>query len=55
MTALTKDKRHPYVGEIDDTTRQGKSTEICEICGQKMEREPESGLYYCPDCDTADE
>ncbi len=22
----------------------------CDICGQKMEREPESGEYYCPDC-----
>jgi protein-arginine kinase activator protein McsA len=22
----------------------------CEVCGQEMERDPESGEYYCPDC-----
>jgi rubrerythrin len=28
--------------------------EICEICGQKMERDPESNEYYCPVCDNPD-
>ncbi len=27
---------------------------VCEICGQKMERDPESGEYYCPDCYDSD-
>jgi len=30
------------------------SGEICEICGQKMERDPESNEYYCPVCDNPD-
>jgi ribosomal protein L37AE/L43A len=55
MATLMKDKKHPYAGEIDDKTHQGESTEICEICGQKMERDPESGIFYCPDCDYSDE
>jgi uncharacterized Zn finger protein (UPF0148 family) len=24
--------------------------EVCDICGGKMERDPESGELYCPDC-----
>lgn len=24
--------------------------EYCEICGAKLERDPESGEYYCPVC-----
>jgi len=55
MATFMKDTRHPYVGETDDTTRQRESAKICEICGQKMERDPESGIYYCPDCDYSDE
>ena len=27
-----------------------ENTKICEVCGQRMERDPESGEYYCPDC-----
>ncbi len=23
---------------------------VCEICGREMERDPESGEYYCADC-----
>lgn len=28
--------------------------EICELCGQIMERDPESNEYYCPVCDNPD-
>jgi predicted RNA-binding Zn-ribbon protein involved in translation (DUF1610 family) len=31
-----------------------KNSITCEICGQRMEREAESGEYYCPDCYNAD-
>jgi len=55
MAALMKDKKNPSDFTKDDTTRQGESAKICEICGQKMERDPESGIYYCPDCDYSDE
>jgi hypothetical protein len=23
---------------------------ICDVCGQEMECDPESGEFYCPDC-----
>ena len=55
MAAFMKDTKHPYVGEIDDKSHGGEAAEICEICGRKMERDPESGAYYCPDCDYSDE
>lgn len=29
-------------------------SEICEICGQELERDPESGEYICPACDYDD-
>jgi protein-arginine kinase activator protein McsA len=35
--------------EIQDKQNVNHS-EICEICGRKLERDPESGELYCPDC-----
>lgn len=51
MTDMVKDKRHPDVRAKDEKKRQGEASGICDICGQKLERDPESGDYYCPDCD----
>ena len=55
MAAIMKDEKNPRDFRKDDTRRPGESAKICEICGQKMERDPESGIYYCPDCDYSDE
>jgi transposase len=38
----------------DEREKTEKNSKTCEICGQRMEREPESGEYYCPDCYDAD-
>ena len=38
----------------DEREKTGKNSKTCEICGQRMEREPESGEYYCPGCYDAD-
>ncbi|HOP40581.1 MAG TPA: hypothetical protein PLI53_06020 [Geobacteraceae bacterium] len=43
---------------MTDHKKDTKSSEIpkeapleyCEICGAKLERDPESGEYYCPVC-----
>jgi predicted RNA-binding Zn-ribbon protein involved in translation (DUF1610 family) len=51
MSDLVKDKSHAADLARSDKTRKRVSTENCEICGQKLERDPESGEYYCPDCD----
>jgi predicted RNA-binding Zn-ribbon protein involved in translation (DUF1610 family) len=53
MTDMVKDKRHPDARAKDEKMHQG-APEICEICGQKLERDPESGEYSCPDCDDSD-
>jgi transposase len=54
MTDMVKDKRHPDARAKDEKMNQAESSEICEICGQKLERDPESGEYSCPDCDDSD-
>ena len=38
-----------------DKTRKRGHVEICEICGQEMERDPESGEFLCPNCYYSDE
>lgn len=43
-----------------DRAREAKTGEKipagnCEICGQKLERDPESGDCFCPDCDNPDQ
>ncbi|HET6420858.1 MAG TPA: hypothetical protein VFG19_11910 [Geobacteraceae bacterium] len=55
MTYLAKDKRHPGVRDSAEKARKRESVEVCEICGQIMQRDPESGENFCPDCyDTED-
>jgi len=54
MTDMVKDKRHPDARAKDEKMHKGEASEICEICGQKLEHDPESGEYYCPDCDDSD-
>lgn len=32
-------------------SKGGKSPEMCEVCGEKMEMDPESGEGHCPVCE----
>jgi hypothetical protein len=50
MAEFMKEKRHSDTRTPDEETRKRETPEVCEICGQKMERDPESGEYFCPDC-----
>jgi Zn finger protein HypA/HybF involved in hydrogenase expression len=50
----TDDKRVIRQSPQKEKTQKEKNTGICDICGQEMERDPESGEYFCPDCDSAD-
>jgi predicted amidophosphoribosyltransferase len=56
MTAFDNidDKRVIGQSPQKEKTSKEKNTGICDICGQEMERDPESGEYFCPDCDTPD-
>ncbi len=37
-------------GEEAANRHKKEPAEICDICGGKMESDPESGELYCPDC-----
>ncbi len=50
MSDLEKEKKHPGTRTPVDKTRKRETVEVCEICGQIMQRDPESGENYCPDC-----
>jgi len=30
--------------------KEGERDHFCEICGQRLERDPESGELFCPGC-----
>ena len=52
----TASHKYGAVPQTDSGKRQKKGpTETCEICGQKMERDPESGEFLCPYCYYSDE
>jgi transposase len=55
MTDITKSAGHTDDVAVDKKKKKGAPTEVCEICGQVMERDPEGGEYFCPDCDYADD
>ncbi len=55
MTDLTKDKKHPVTRTPAGKTRKREGVEVCEICGQAMQHDPESGENYCPDCYDAED
>ena len=55
MTDITKSAGHTDDVAADKKKKKGAPPEVCEICGQEMERDPEGGEYFCPDCDYADD
>ncbi len=55
MSDFTKDKKHPGTRTPVDKTRKRETVEVCEICGQVMQRDPESGEDFCPDCYNAED
>ncbi len=55
MTETTKKSGHDKAVNPDKRKAKGIPGDICEICGQEMERDPEGGEYFCPDCDYADD
>jgi rubrerythrin len=51
MKVSVKDKK---VADAQTPVANPQKTEreaVCEICGQKLERDPESWEYICPVCD----
>jgi predicted RNA-binding Zn-ribbon protein involved in translation (DUF1610 family) len=55
MVDTTRDKCGAASRTESDKTRKKAPEEICEICGQEMERDPESGEFLCPYCYYSDE
>ncbi len=55
MTNLAKDKKHPGARAPAEKARKRETTEVCEICGQIMQHDPESGEDFCPDCYDAED
>jgi ribosomal protein L37AE/L43A len=55
MGDMVKDTKHAGSRTKDVKAQKKEPPENCEICGQKLERDPESGEYYCPDCDFPDQ
>ena len=51
MSTPTKERKQADEGKPKEKSRTRIPREYCEICGQALEREPESGEYSCPDCD----
>ncbi len=41
----TRSRRWKANGNADTSKER-----ICEICGKEMERDPESGEFYCAEC-----
>ncbi len=50
MKGLTKDKMSSDIRKPVEQKQKKQFCEICEICGREMERDPESGECFCPDC-----
>jgi uncharacterized Zn finger protein (UPF0148 family) len=55
MAELMKDKRHSDRLAMDRYLKLRAAADKCETCGQRLVRDPESGQYYCPDCDFSEE
>jgi hypothetical protein len=55
MADRAKDKRNSAIRTQVVKTPKGETPEVCEICGQKMEHDPESGERFCPDCYYSDD
>lgn len=55
MSDAVKKTNHATDREREAKTGKKDTAENCEICGQKLERDPESGECYCPDCDNPDQ
>ncbi len=55
MTNPAKDKRDPDTRTPGEKTRRREGFDVCEICGQKLEFDPESGEMFCPDCYYSDD
>ncbi len=54
MTGSEKKKVETAIEAKTEMKWKKGSPDICEICGRRMERDPESGEYFCPDCDDSD-
>lgn len=50
MKVSVRDKRIADVQTSDANPRKKKSAAVCELCGQELERDSESGEYFCPAC-----
>ncbi len=50
MKGLTKDKTRSGIRKPVEKKPEREFCEVCEICGREMERDPESGECFCPDC-----
>lgn len=45
-------ERSKQFGETYRKSVQGeKLKEVCELCGEELDIDPESGERYCPSCD----
>lgn len=55
MTVQERDKRSPGYRAFPAKQQKKEACEVCEICGQEMERDPESGEYFCPACYESDQ
>jgi hypothetical protein len=38
-----------------DFTKRAPSSGICEVCGEELEVDPESGEQHCPTCENPEE
>lgn len=54
MTVQDRNKGSNAFRAFPAKQRHKETPEVCEICGQELERDPESGEYFCPTCDLAD-
>jgi hypothetical protein len=50
MVVPAKDKRVADEQTAGATKRKPERPAVCEICGEVLERDPESGEEYCPAC-----
>jgi uncharacterized Zn finger protein (UPF0148 family) len=50
MTVPVKDKKMADEQKPGAGKRKAERPAVCEICGDVLERDPESGELYCPAC-----
>lgn len=50
MKVSVKDKKVSDAHTSVVNPRKKDTAAVCEICGQLLERDPESGEYVCPAC-----